>query len=608
MKRTIYYLILMVFALFSCDPMADINKELEDTFSDYQGTFSYTLTSDDYADIADMALDKNPGDTLNAAFISSNEYFTDDVPASAYIPLLIPELYPALGKESSGLITYNYSGSLPEDLTMYTTADMYEVGEEEYTSVDEVVDYAGYLSPSYPPEVYIPAILSAGMDSAESGDILLVEYLYSDVDPKIDMESTSDVEVAYEGFTEEANGLGSYTATSLVGDQEWVWNSFGDGNAKMSGFSGGAQDNDDWLVSGSIDLTGLSQATLHVTQAINYLNDMWDQINISVSTDYNGSDIGSATWDTVALNARPPGNNWDFVTSFADLSGWAGETIFLGFQYLSDTGNAATWEVADVTVTTPGTVAVIGKDPMTYRAYYEFDGNDWMKMEGVYYVNAVDYNAMGSPGTYDNFSGSDKPANYIPNLLSDKYPLAGQDQEVVVVYKYYAGWTMTLASTYTYNMGSWESGYDYVAPTTAQFLYGGSGWVFDPTITFTMVSSDFQIIVDYVGANVSSDYVDGFGTGETYYGAGAYYVNFDIRPGYFESDVFDSWEDCVADAIGNVLLPAKYPNATTQVNGVDMFYVVNFATYSGAAGNYSIKFQVTKSAPGPEFTLVEGPY
>lgn len=50
-----------------------------------------------------------------------------------------------------------------------------------------------------------------------------------------------------------------------------------------------------------------------------------------------------------------------------------------------------------------------------------------------------------------------------------------------------------------------------------------------------------------------------------------------------------------------------YPSATLQVNGVDMFYRVVFATYSGANAKYAMKFQVTKAGPDPEFTLVEGP-
>ncbi len=609
MKRKLYYLTIIAFLLASCNPMQDIENELEDMDTGYKGTFTHVLTSDDYSEIADLALARDPADTLNAAFISSNEFFNEEVSAATYVPLLIPGLYPALGKESSGMITYNYNGEVPEDLTPYTQAAQYEIPEDGYKSIDQVIDFAKYYSPSYPPVIYIPGVLDTAISAPEDGDLLLVEYLYSDVDPKIDFESATDVVVFLEGFTDESNGLGQFTATSVAGDQGWVWDKYGDGNAKMSGYSGGAVANEDWLISAPIDLSGLGEATLNISQAINYLNGEWDQIKIYISTDYNGSDIAGATWEEVTVPNMPTGDTWDFVASGdIDLAAYLGQDITLAFKYLSSDTNAATWEVAEVKVTTPGAAGIIGKAPESYKDFYVYSKGEWMKESGAYNVNAVDYDAMGSPGKYNNFSSSDKPGDYIPNMLKGRFPLAGQDQEVIVTYKYYAGRTLTLASTYTYNNGGWESSYDYVVASTAQFLRGASGWVFDPTVTFTMASADYQVIVDWVSENKSPDYLDSYGTFESYFGAGAYYVNFDVRAGNFEADDFDSWEAAVETAIGTVLLPAKFPGATTQVNGVDMFYVVNFATYSGAAGNYSMKFQVTKSGPAPEFTLLEGPY
>ena len=119
MKKIFYFLTILAVVLVSCDPMQDINDELEEMDTGYQGTFTLVLSSDDYSDIADLAVEANPADTLNAAFISSNEFFSGDVAAADYIPLLIPEIYPALGKGSNGIITYNFNGELPEDLTIY---------------------------------------------------------------------------------------------------------------------------------------------------------------------------------------------------------------------------------------------------------------------------------------------------------------------------------------------------------------------------------------------------------------------------------------------------------------------------------------------------------
>jgi hypothetical protein len=152
----------------------------------------------------------------------------------------------------------------------------------------------------------------------------------------------------------------------------------------------------------------------------------------------------------------------------------------------------------------------------------------------------------------------------------------------------------------------WQA-YDPYTARQDQFIHNGSEWVFDPTVMFTMGSSDYMTIVNYVKNNISSDYIDSYGTAEFYSGASAYYGNFDIRSGNWEDSVFGTWEEAIAFTIGEGLLPAKFPDAVTQVSGIDVFYIVTFDTYSGVDGRYSIKFQVTKAGPNPEFTLVDGP-
>ena len=136
---------------------------------------------------------------------------------------------------------------------------------------------------------------------------------------------------------------------------------------------------------------------------------------------------------------------------------------------------------------------------------------------------------MGSPGKYDDFSSSDLPKDYLPALLTSKYPLAGEGSEVVVVYKYYEGGLLTLADRYSFTNGNWVSSYDYVEPKTSQFLYSTDGWVFDPTVNFTMVNADYQLVVDWVKNNIGADKVDSYGTQEFYTGAGSNYNNYDLR-------------------------------------------------------------------------------
>jgi len=123
-----------------------------------------------------------------------------------------------------------------------------------------------------------------------------------------------------------------------------------------------------------------------------------------------------------------------------------------------------------------------------------------------------------------------------------------------------------------------------------------------------MSSSDYQIIVDYVNATpeLAAQNTSKYNNSEYYYGSSSYYVDFDCRAGNFNS-AFATWQDAVIEAIGEGLLPNKYPNATTQYKGIDMYYIVHFKAYGSADTYYFVKFQCTKSAPNPEFTLIEGP-
>lgn len=242
-----------------------------------------------------------------------------------------------------------------------------------------------------------------------------------------------------------------------------------------------------------------------------------------------------------------------------------------------------------------------------YRTdYYTFDGSEWAPVPGVYVLTSDDYDSMGDPGAYNNFSSSTPPEDYLPTFLKMKYPYAQSGDVKVIVYKYYSGGVSTRAKEYHFDGTDWSE-YDAIVQVTNQFIHNAAKWVFDPTETYTMSSSDYQIIVDYVKDNFGDDYVDSYGTQEFYYGAGAYYSNFDLRSGKWNSEEFDSWDEAVTEALGTVLLPAIYPNATLQVNGVDMYYRVVFDTYSGSAARYAMKFQVTKAGPDPEFTFVEGP-
>lgn len=603
MKNILYLFTLILFILSSCDPMAEIYDDLDDMNKGYKNSVEYTLTEDDYVEIADLTSDQDAAD-----WIGDKMYFTDDISAADYVPDYLEVLFPALSEGSTAMITYKYNNDIPEDLVDYTDLDEYTMGSSDYQSADGKLQTIQYFTPSYVPEVYIPMFIKGEIDMAEEGDLAIAEYEYATADPEILYDYTTYTPFWEEGFDSD---LGVFTAFSVTGDEAWEQASYGDdAYAKMSGYSGGAQENEDWLISEDIDLSGQSEVFLNLRQAINYAGGELGYLQVFISSDFDGVNIGTATWDEMTLATMPPGTNWNFVEAGEkDISSYAGETINIAFKFTSTTSVAATWEIDWVTLSTQTVEdVVIGVDPEDYKAVYEFDGDDWVKSQDVYIVSDVDYDAMGSPGSYNNFSGSDLPYDYIPALLTSKFPLAGEGSEKVVIYRYYTGvsgvYTITLADNYVFTAGEWMSTYQYIGDLTSQFLYSDGNWVFDPTVIFTMKSADYQAIVDWVEVNVGASYVDSYGTQEFYTGAGSYYSNYDKRSGKWDDAVFATADEAIAWGIANALLPTKFPDAVTQVSGIDVFYQVTLAYYDGSSGTQTMTFQCTKSGPDPEFTYV----
>lgn len=154
-------------------------------------------------------------------------------------------------------------------------------------------------------------------------------------------------------FTEEfTTNLGQFTAESVTGAQVWEWANFGGGCAKMTGFANGANNvNEDWLISPSISLTGLSGVMMSFSEAINFITSVED-MQVLISTNYSSGNPNSAAWTELTGFTRSPGNSWTFFESGeVSLAAYEGQTIHLAFKYLSSASAGATWEVGRVLLT-----------------------------------------------------------------------------------------------------------------------------------------------------------------------------------------------------------------------------------------------------------------
>ena len=169
-------------------------------------------------------------------------------------------------------------------------------------------------------------------------------------------------------------------------------------------------------------------------------------------------------------------------------------------------------------------------------------------MKNVYKLTASDYDAFGAPGDNNFFSESIDPQNYVPALLESWYSLAG-DAEHTIVYKYNTdtdNGVVVLADQYSKEKGgAWTSSYSFITEIVEPYKMSSSGWVYDPTVIFTMSSEDFQMVVDHSSKMKYNThaYPD---NSDNYYGASSYYTNFDIEnDGSWNKEVFGSWDEAV---------------------------------------------------------------
>ena len=146
-------------------------------------------------------------------------------------------------------------------------------------------------------------------------------------------------------------GLGKWNAVSVKGDQVWTLDAT-HGNpgacAKMSGFAGSSNENEDWLISPKIDLTTVSTGALYFDNAKNYTG---NDLEVYISKDYSGSGSpSSATW--TKLTFVKSAGSWNYVSSGKiDLSGYNGYNVYISFKYTSTASDSSTWEIDNVKVT-----------------------------------------------------------------------------------------------------------------------------------------------------------------------------------------------------------------------------------------------------------------
>lgn len=595
----------------ACDPMEDIYNEIDaDGTTNTQTMSEYVLTALDYETISSAAAKDAATDEEKAlaSAVKSDKALNDFATAEKYIPTILANMLPSWGKNSSVGVTYNYQNAPSEFVQECRKATTASLGSKDYEAIWGEGSPVKFLSPVHAPATVLPAWLAENYKDAAESDFILVDYKYDETDPVF-----TGSELFSQNFeTVEADkdiALDGWAQVALKGSRNWQGKTYGgNGYAQFSanGFNDGAVDT--WLISPAVDIT-TKDASLSFDIKFGYYNA--DCFDVLVSDTYTGNGTIDATqWTSLKSEftypeGLPGGYNTDFVNvGKSSLAAYNGKKIYIALRYVGEGPKAKTTTVQiDNLSISSAVLAPTNEQPC--NALYQFDGENWKAYTNskLVVVAPADYDAMGSPGSHDNFSASDAPENYLPQFLAQKFPYAQEGDVKAVMYKYYDKTTFIEVNEYLFSAGQWILNDNIELKEKVNFVFADS-WMFDPTVTKSLASNDYLILENWVKANKDAGYMDPkYGNSEYWFGGSSYYVNFNVQLSKRRSNDPDNVvpaDDTEAEAYlllmvqqgVELILATEYASAPAQVSGIDCYYIISAKVYNGLETfSYTYKFK-----------------
>jgi len=150
-----------------------------------------------------------------------------------------------------------------------------------------------------------------------------------------------------------SNNLNNWMVVNVNGEQEWEITPYGNPapSAKISGYSGGSNANEDWLITNLIDVSSLSTVTLNFQSVVRYNG---PSLEVYASSDYSGGDpTTDGNWTELSVILDTDSSSWSSWTDSGnvDLSSYAGGNLYIAFKYISTSSASATYEIDNVLLT-----------------------------------------------------------------------------------------------------------------------------------------------------------------------------------------------------------------------------------------------------------------
>lgn len=170
-----------------------------------------------------------------------------------------------------------------------------------------------------------------------------------------------------------------FKTINVTGAQVWTCVKFGrtytadpstDFAMEMNGFSGGAVQNEDWLISPKFDLSGTNIPLFDFYSATRFQG---PALTLKISTDYSGTgNPSSATWTTINAKFPQEGSDTWILSDSINLSAFKTNNVHIAWVYTSSTAAAARWRIDDIQVYSSSKAAlpsleIIGSPLLDFR-------------------------------------------------------------------------------------------------------------------------------------------------------------------------------------------------------------------------------------------------
>ncbi|WP_308777905.1 choice-of-anchor J domain-containing protein [uncultured Bacteroides sp.] len=222
MKKILFISTALLAALTACDDYND-QFNLDSQISDVKKGVAIKLAAADYATIAnnatnkEIALSKDPENgTYVAALeaIGKNRYFASKTEAEWFLPAFITEKYPQADAGSRFSVSYNMYREPSAYLADFKNLKEYTLSNADYRNVWGETASATYLSPSTVKK--LPEVLSGAVSNPAEGDMMVVNYAYSEFEPSAGGGSV--VPMVYQKVTSFDGEAGNYVIAAKADD------------------------------------------------------------------------------------------------------------------------------------------------------------------------------------------------------------------------------------------------------------------------------------------------------------------------------------------------------------------------------------------------------